>query len=87
MDILWLAIAYGKMNKRVDGIESMFKWKKRTKDLINYFLIRVLKRFIDDTTTTNIDRSILLTFLGLYQHEIDPQTAVKHIFKRFYYLN
>jgi len=25
LDILWLAIAYGKMNKRVDGIESMFK--------------------------------------------------------------
>ena len=24
LDTLWLAIAYGRMNKRVEGIESMF---------------------------------------------------------------
>lgn len=36
---------------------------------------------IDDTTTTNKDRSILLTFLCLYQREIDSPTAVKHLFK------
>jgi hypothetical protein len=44
--------------------------------------ILVLKKVIDDTATSNKDRSILLTFLGLYQREIDPQTAVKHLFKR-----
>jgi hypothetical protein len=47
------------------------------------FFIRVLKRAIDDTTTSNKDRSILLTFLGLYQREIDPQAAVKNLLKRF----
>ncbi|CAF0802751.1 unnamed protein product [Rotaria sordida] len=64
LDVLWLAIAYGKMNKQIDAIE-------------------ILKRFIDDSTTSNKDRSILLTFLGLYQRKIDPQTAVKNLFKSY----
>lgn len=50
----------------------------------NQSLILVLKRMIDDTNTSNKDRSILLTFLGLYQREIDSQTAVKNLFKRFF---
>jgi hypothetical protein len=29
LDILWLAIAYGKMNKRGDAIESMFVFCKK----------------------------------------------------------
>lgn len=48
--------------------------------------ISVLKRMIDDGNTSNKDRSILLTFLGLYQREIDPQTAVKNLFKRFFFI-
>ena len=28
LDTLWLAIAYGRMNKRTDGIESMFDVKR-----------------------------------------------------------
>ncbi|CAF0871759.1 unnamed protein product [Rotaria sp. Silwood1] len=64
LDVLWLAIAYGKMNKQTDAIE-------------------ILKRVIDDSTTSNKDRSILLTFLGLYQRKIDPQTAVKNLFKSY----
>ncbi len=28
LDILWLAIAYGRVNKRTDAIESMFKSMK-----------------------------------------------------------
>ncbi|CAF3843790.1 unnamed protein product [Adineta steineri] len=64
LDLLWLSIAYGKMNKRMDAIEF-------------------LKRAIDDSTTTDEDRSILLTFLGLYHREIDPQTAIKHLFKSY----
>lgn len=43
----------------------------------------VVKRVIDDTTTSNSDRSILLTFLGLYQRKIDQQAAVKTLFKAF----
>ncbi len=54
---------------------------------MKYLFILVLKRVIDDSTTTNKDRSILLTFLGLYQRELDPQTAVKHLFKRFVLIN
>jgi tetratricopeptide (TPR) repeat protein len=64
LDILWLAIAYGRVNKRTDAIE-------------------ILKRAIDDATISNKDRSILLTFLGLYQREIDPQLAVKNLFKSY----
>ena len=41
---------------------------------------------IDDTNTSNKDRSILLTFLGLYQREIDPQITVKNLFKRFFFI-
>jgi hypothetical protein len=52
------------------------------------FWVLVLKRVIEDTTTSNKDRSILLTFLGLYQREIDLQGAVKNLFKRLlFYLN
>lgn len=54
---------------------------------MKYLFILVLKRVIEDSTTTNKDRSILLTFLGLYQRELDPQTAVKHLFKRFVVIN
>lgn len=47
-------------------------------------IILVLKRLIEDANTSNKDRSILLTFLGLYQREIDPPMAVKNLFKRFF---
>ena len=38
---------------------------------------------IENPATSNKDRSILLTFLGLYQREIDAQGAVKNLFKGF----
>lgn len=50
---------------------------------LNIGFSSVLKRMIEDSTTTNKDRSILLTFLGLYQREIDVQAAVKNLFKGF----
>jgi len=37
---------------------------------------------IEDPATSNQDRSILLTFLGLYQRNIDAQGSVKHLFRR-----
>ncbi|CAF0867411.1 unnamed protein product [Adineta ricciae] len=64
LDVLWVAIAYGKKNKRPDAIE-------------------ILKRFSEDPSTIDQERSILLTFLGLYQREIDPQAAVQHLFKSY----
>ncbi|CAF3398891.1 unnamed protein product [Rotaria socialis] len=64
LNVLWLAVAYGKMNKQTEAIE-------------------ILKSVIDDSATSNKDRSVLLTFLGLHQRKIDPQAAVKTLFKSY----
>ena len=80
LDVLWLAMAHAKMNERLKAIDS--KALTKNDDFVVLIMTLVLKRLIDDTKTTNQDRSILLTFLALYQRDIDSQMAVKNLFKR-----